>query len=65
MAKKNIENVINMKKDNGNTAVAEVLKGGKVDVTIKNHDMNVTVIHHYDDMIAMIDAMNELGYSCV
>ncbi len=62
MAKKNVENVINMKKDNGNTAVAEVLKNGKVDVAIKNHDMNVTVIHHYDDMAAMTDAMNELGY---
>lgn len=62
MAKKNVENVINFKKDNGNTAVAEVLKGGKVDVTIKNNDMNVTVIHHYDSISAMVDAVNELGY---
>lgn len=65
MAKKNVENVINMTKENGNTAVVEVLKGGKVDVTIKNHDMNVTVIHHYDDVSAMTNAMNELGYSTV
>lgn len=63
--KKNVENVINMTKDNGNTAVAEVLKNGKVDVTIKNHERNVTVIHHYDNMPAMVDAMNELGYSGV
>ena len=60
---KNVENIINMTKDNGNTAVAEVLKGGKVDVTIVNPTKNVTVIRHYDTVSDMVDAMNALGYN--
>lgn len=64
MAKKNVENVINMKKDNGNTAMAEVMKNGKVDVTITTPD-NVTVIRHFDNMTSMVDEMNVLGYTGV
>ena len=61
---KNVENIINMTKG-ANTAVAEVLKGGKVDATIVNPTQNVTVIRHYDNVSDMVDAMNALGYNKV
>ena len=64
MAKKNVEYTMNFAKDNGNTAVAEVLKGGKVDVTISNPN-NVTVIRHFDSVDAMNSDMNSMEYIAV
>lgn len=64
MAKKNVENVINMKKDNGNTAMAEVMKNGKVDVTITTPN-NVNVIRHFENVGAMNNEMKAMGYSAV
>ena len=64
MAKKNVENTINFTKTNGNTAVAEVLKGGNVDVTINNPG-NVTVIRHFDNVDAMNAEMKSMEYQAV
>lgn len=65
MAKKHIDYTVNFEKGNGNTAIAEILMNGKVDVTIKNHEQNVTVIHHYDDVPAMTNAMSALNYKAI
>ena len=64
MAKKHVDHTINFTKENGNTAVAEVLMDGKVDVTI-NTPSNVTVIRHFADVTDMNNEMNSLGYKAV
>ena len=62
MAKKHIDYTINYTKDNGNTAIAEVLMDGKADVFINTPD-NVTVIRHFDSVDDMKNEMDSLGYN--
>ena len=61
---KNTTTAMNFVKDNGNTAVAEVLKDGKVDMTITTPG-NITVIRHFDNLDKMVDETNSLGYNKV
>lgn len=64
MAKKHVDHTVNFTKENGNTAIAEVLVSGKVDVTIKTPH-NVTVINHYDGVDVMQNEMAAMNYHVI
>lgn len=64
MAKKHVDHTVNFTKENGNTATAEVLTDGKVDITIKTPN-NITILHHYDNVDAMQNEMAAMNYNMI
>ena len=62
MAKKNVEKVMYLVNDNANTAIAQIMSDGKVDVEIDNHQ-NVYVIRHFGSEEEMLEEMTALGYT--
>lgn len=62
MAKKNVNYRMKFEKDNNRTAIATILKNGKVDVNIYVNNKNIEIIRHFENINEATIELSNMGY---